>query len=84
MDQVLPIDTTGIDFAMTALFVGNHGGAVDGGQNRPSVLIGLDADWFVLLISAADNFILPTMISYYDHPAFMQKVFDKETEQKKE
>lgn len=62
LGSVLPIDTTGIDFAMTALFVVIMVEQWMESKNRPSVLIGLGCGLVCLLIFGADNFILPTMI----------------------
>ncbi len=62
LGSVLPIDTTGIDFAMTALFVVIMVEQWISAKNRPSVLIGLGCGLVCLLIFGADNFLLPTMI----------------------
>ena len=82
--SVLPIDTKGIDFAMTALFVVIMVEQWMESKNRPSVLIGLGCGLICLLIFGADNFILPTMICIMLILLPCRKFLDKETEQKKE
>ena len=84
LGSVLPIDTTGIDFAMTALFVVIMVEQWMESKNRPSVLIGLGCGLVCLLIFGADNFILPTMICIMLILLPYRKFLDKETEQKKE
>lgn len=84
LGSVLPIDTTGIDFAMTSLFVVIMVEQWMESKNRPSVLIGLGCGLICLLIFGADNFILPTMICIMLILLPCRKFLDKETEQKKE
>lgn len=84
LGSVLPIDTTGIDFAMTALFVVIMVEQWMESKNRPSVLIGLGCGLVCILIFGADNFILPTMICIMLILLPCRKFLDKETEQKKE
>lgn len=62
LGNVMPFDTTGIDFAMTALFVVIMTEQWMESKNRRSVLIGLVCGLVCLLIFGAENFILPTMI----------------------
>ena len=84
LGSVLPIDTTGIDFAMTALFVVIMVEQWMESKNRPSVLIGLGCGLVCLLIFGADNFILPTMICIMLILLPCSKFLNKETDQKKE
>lgn len=57
----LPFDTTGIDFAMTALFVVIYLNQwMEAKDHRPA-LIGLGATLLCLIVFGADNFILPAM-----------------------
>ena len=84
LGSVLPIDTTGIDFAMTALFVVIMVEQWMESKNRPSVLIGLGCGLVCLLIFGADNFILPTMICIMLILLPCRKFLDNETAQKKE
>lgn len=62
LGSVLPFDTMGIDFAMTALFVVIMAEQWMDSKNRISVAIGLCCGMFCLLVFGAENFILPTMI----------------------
>lgn len=62
LGQVFPFDTTGIDFAMTALFVVIMVEQWMEAKNRKSVLLGLGAGLICLLIFGAKDFILPTML----------------------
>lgn len=84
LGSVLPIDTTGIDFAMTALFVVIMVEQWMESKNRPSVLIGLGCGLVCLLIFGADNFILPTMICILLILLPCSKFLNKESDQKKE
>lgn len=59
---MIPFDATGIDFAMTALFVVIMVEQWMEKKNRKSVVIGLACGLICLLLFGADNFILPTMI----------------------
>ncbi|MDD6306928.1 MAG: AzlC family ABC transporter permease [Clostridiales bacterium] len=58
----LPIEATGIDFAMTALFVVIMVEQWMDEKKRPSACVGLGCALLCLLIFGAENFILPTMI----------------------
>lgn len=60
--NIMPFEATGIDFAMTALFVVIMIEQWMDARNRKSVLIGLGCGLVCLLIFGADNFILPTML----------------------
>lgn len=57
----VPFDTTGIDFAMTALFVVIFLNQwMEAKEHRPA-LIGLGASLVCLAVFGADRFILPAM-----------------------
>lgn len=62
LGNIIPFDATGIDFAMTALFVVIMVEQWMEKKNRPSVVIGLICALICLLIFGIDSFILPTMI----------------------
>ena len=62
LGNIMPFDATGIDFAMTALFVVIMTEQWMESKNRRSVIIGLVCGLTCLLIFGAENFILPTMI----------------------
>lgn len=60
--QNIPIDFTGIDFSMTALFVVIFVDLVKDIQNKICGAIGVFAAFICLLIFGADNFLLPSLI----------------------
>ena len=74
---MIPFDTTGIDFAMTALFVVILVEQWVDKKNRPSAIIGLAMGVLCLLIFSADNFILPTMICILATLLCGRKQFEK-------
>ncbi len=59
---VIPFNTTGIDFAMTALFVVIFVEQWLSSKNHIPALVGLGAGLICLLIFGSENFILPAMI----------------------
>ena len=59
---LIPFDTTGIDFAMTALFVVIFVEQWLTSRNHLPALTGIAASLICLLIFGSDNFILPSMI----------------------
>lgn len=59
---VLPFDTYGIDFVMTAFFVVIFINQWRANKNHAPALIGLGAATIGLLVFGADNFIIPAMI----------------------
>ena len=62
LGAAVPFDTTGIDFAMTALFVVIMVEQWMEKKNRAGVLTGLGCGLLCLLIFGAGDFILPTML----------------------
>ena len=62
LGSAIPFNTTGIDFAMTALFTVIMVEQWMEKRNRPSVIIGLVCGLFCLLIFGPEDFILPTML----------------------
>lgn len=59
---LIPFDTTGIDFAMTALFVVIFVEQWKGAKSHLPAIAGLVCGVFSLLVFGADRFILPAMI----------------------
>ena len=59
---LIPFDMTGIDFAMTALFVVTFTEQWVSSKNHFPALIGIGASVLCLLIFGSSNFILPSMI----------------------
>ena len=62
LGQFLPIDFTGIDFSMTALFVVIFVEQWMDKKNRVPEVIGVAAAFVCLQIFGADNFVLPSML----------------------
>lgn len=60
--SVLPFSTSGIEFAMTALFVVILVEQWMDSRNRAGVMIGLGCGFLCLLVFGAANFILPSMV----------------------
>ena len=61
LGQVLPFDTAGIDFAMTALFVVIFTDQWLSRKNHLSALIGLGVSAVCLVLFGPDNFLIPAM-----------------------
>ncbi len=62
LGEILPFDMTGIDFAMTALFVTIFVDQWRGVKSHLPALIGLGSSILCLLIFGGSNFILPSLI----------------------
>lgn len=60
--SVLPFDSTGIDFAMTALFVVIFVEQWFQKKNRLPAVIGIVASFFCLQVFGVDSFVLPSML----------------------
>ena len=63
LGSVLPFDSTGIDFAMTALFVTVFVEHWKSTKNHIPALVGVGASVICLLIFGADQFLIPSMIA---------------------
>lgn len=61
LGSLLTFDTTGMDFALTALFVVIFAGQWEEKSGHPSALLGVGATLVCLLIFGADQFIIPAM-----------------------
>lgn len=81
---LLPFDATGIDFAMTALFVVIMVEQWMEKRNRPCVILGLLCGFICLLLFGADNFILPTMCGIMAALLLGRKQLDSGAVQEKE
>lgn len=62
LGAVIPFDTTGIDFALTALFVTVFTEQWMGTKNHLPAWIGVGASVVCLLIFGSDHFLIPAMI----------------------
>ena len=62
LGQVLPFDTTGVDFAMTALFVVIFTDQWLTWKNHLPALVGVGVSVVCLLLFGPDNFIIPAMV----------------------
>ena len=63
LGQFIPFDTTGVDFAMTALFVVIFIDQWQATKKHSPALIGLGLSILSLLIFGADKFLIPAMIA---------------------
>jgi 4-azaleucine resistance transporter AzlC len=63
LGNIVPFDTTGIDFAMTALFVVIFVEQWEKSKNHFPAIIGVVCSVVSLLIFGADDFLIPAMIS---------------------
>ena len=63
LGMALPFDTTGVDFAMTALFVVIFIDQWQATKKHSPALIGLGLSILSLLIFGADKFLIPAMIA---------------------
>lgn len=82
LGNILPFDTTGIDFAMTALFVVIMVEQWMEKRNRQGVAIGLLSGLLCRLWFGAENFILPTMICIMVILIFGRRRLDRERSDK--
>lgn len=62
LGAVVPIDFTGVDFAMTALFLVIVTEQWLTNKNHLPALVGIGASVVCLVLFGADNFIIPAMI----------------------
>ena len=63
LGQIIPFDVTGIDFALTALFVTVFIEQWLSSKDHASAIIGVAASVLCLLIFGAGNFLIPAMAS---------------------
>lgn len=70
----LPVDFTGIDFALTALFVTVFVEQWLSSKNHLPALVGVICAAVCLVLFGADNFLIPTMILIAAILAMLQKV----------
>jgi len=76
LGNIIPFDTTGIDFALTALFITVLVQQwLDNKDHRPAI-VGLVSSIINLLIFGKDNFLIPTMLTITIILCFMKKKED--------
>ena len=63
LGEILPFDTRGIDFALTALFVSICVEQWMNTENHCPAVVGLSASVICLLVFGAGNFLIPAMIA---------------------
>lgn len=69
----LPVDFTGIDFALTALFVTIFVEQWLSRKNHLPALVGVGAAFLCLILFGSDNFLIPTMILIASVLVMMQR-----------
>ena len=80
LGAVIPFDTTGVDFSMTALFVTVFVEQWLSTKNHIPALIGLAASAGCLCLFGRDHFLIPSMIAITVLMAVLQKIIVKEEE----
>ncbi len=75
---LLPFDTTGMDFALTALFVVIFAGQWQERCNRLPALIGVGGSVLCRMLFGADSFVLPAMICILLLVTLLQKPLARE------
>ncbi len=58
----IPFDTAGIDFSMTALFIGSFVAQWQSSKSHISAVVGVAASVVCLLLFGKDNFLIPAML----------------------
>ena len=80
LGAVIPFDTTGVDFSMTALFVTVFVEQWLTTKNHIPAVIGLLASVLCLMIFGPDNFLIPSMVAITVLMAVLRKKIEKEEE----
>ncbi|MBC8547187.1 AzlC family ABC transporter permease [Clostridiaceae bacterium NSJ-31] len=75
---LLPFDTTGMDFALTALFVVIFAGQWQERRNRLPALIGVGGSVLCRMLFGADSFVLPAMACILLLVTLLQKPLARE------
>ena len=81
--ELVPFDFTGVDFALTALFVSIVAEQWIANKDHAPALIGIGSSLVCLLIFGGDNFLIPSMFVITAGLA-MLKVFRKKVAYKEE
>ena len=80
LGQVIPFDTTGVDFSMTALFVVIFTDQWLSKKNHTPALIGLAVSVVCLILFGPGNFIIPSMIGIAFLLMALRKKLEKEAD----
>ena len=62
LGSIIPFDTTGIDFSMTALFLVVMVEQWRAGKDHTPALVGLGVSLICLVIFGSSNFLIPSML----------------------
>ena len=77
LGRVLPFNTEGLDFAMTALFVVILLEQLQKKENRPTAILGLAVSVLCLAFFGAEGFVLPAMAGILLALAILQRPLEK-------
>lgn len=77
LGSVLPFDTTGIDFSMTALFLVVMTEQWKASGDHTPALVGLGVSLVCLLIFGSSNFLIPSMLGITAALTLLRKVTEK-------
>ena len=80
LGAVIPFDTTGVDFSMTALFVTVFVEQWLTTKNHIPAIIGLASSVLCLVLFGKDNFLIPSMMAITVLMAVLRKRIEKEEE----
>ncbi len=78
LGALITFDTTGVDFALTALFITVLTAQMMKKENRPSGLAGVAVSVLCLLIFGADSFLIPAMLGITGVLLLMRGIKGKE------
>lgn len=77
LGSVIPFDTTGIDFSMTALFLVVMTEQWKASRDHTPALVGLGVSLVCLLIFGSSNFLIPSMLGITAALTLLRKVTEK-------
>ena len=77
LGSIIPFDTTGIDFSMTALFLVVMVEQWRAGKDHTPALVGLGVSLVCLLIFGSSNFLIPSMLGITAALTLLRKVTEK-------
>lgn len=84
LGTIIPFDTTGIDFALTALFIVILIEQMKGADNRLPALLAFVSSIVCLLLFGPANFILPSLVITVALLTILRSRIETETERKEE